>query len=89
MENKVDPIKLKITPQQIQNSPTLKCSCGGIVFVEGIVFKKISAILSPSGKEELAPINIIMCKNCGKVPDILDYQNILPKEIIDIKLIVK
>ena len=29
---------------------------------------KISAIVSPTGKEALVPIDVYSCGNCGKVP---------------------
>jgi hypothetical protein len=32
------------------------------------VIKRISAILSPTGQEAIAPIQVYSCGNCGKVP---------------------
>ena len=73
--------KPQITPSMLKNSQNIVCECGGLIFSEKLFFKKISAILSPSGKEEVAPIPIIVCENCGKVPTAFDQQNILPNEI--------
>ena len=73
--------KPQITPDMLRNSQNVVCECGGMVFAEKLFFKKISAILSPNGKEEVAPMPIIVCENCGGVPAAFDTQNILPEEI--------
>lgn len=73
--------KPQITPDMLRNSKNVVCECGGMIFSEKLFFKKISAIISPSGKEEVAPMPIIVCERCGKVPSAFDTQNILPKEI--------
>ena len=73
--------RAQITPDMLRSSPNIVCECGGMIFAEKLFFKKISAILSPSGKEEVAPMPIIVCEKCGKVPSAFDTQNILPKEV--------
>ena len=73
--------KPQITPDMLRNSKNVVCECGGMIFTEKLFFKTISAIISPSGKEEVAPMPIIVCENCGGVPSAFDQQNILPKEI--------
>ena len=73
--------KPQITPELLRQSKTVQCECGGMIFQEKLFFKKISAILSPSGKEEMAPMPILVCESCGKVPSIFDSQNVLPEEI--------
>ena len=73
--------KLKITPDMLRNSVNIVCDCGGMVFSEKLFFKKISAIISTSGNEEVAPIPVIICESCGKVPSVFDSQNILPEEL--------
>jgi len=71
----------QITPDMIKNSPNITCDCGGMLFTEKLFFKKISALLSGSGKEEVAPMPVMVCENCGAVPSVFDPQNILPEEI--------
>ena len=71
----------QITPEIIRDSKNVQCDCGGFLFTEKMMFKKISAIISPTGKEEVVPMSVIVCDKCGKVPEIFDSQNILPKEI--------
>ena len=50
-------------PQQVQvdlsQAETMKCEyCGNYVFIKGTVIKRISALMSPTGQEALAPIEI-------------------------------
>ena len=42
--------------------------CGNYLFINSYVIKRISAILSPTGQEAIAPIQVYSCGNCGKVP---------------------
>jgi len=74
--------QIKITPEMIKDFKSVTCTCGGMIFEEGILLKKISPILSPTGKEELYPLEILVCKKCGKIPQELNVGNILPDEII-------
>ena len=78
----------RVTAQVIRNSKLLECSCGGKQFKEILIFKKISAIISPSGNEELFPMNIVVCTNCGFVPKSLNPNGIIPEEFLrkEIKL---
>ena len=70
-----------ITPEMIRNSKTIACECGGVLFEEKIIFKKLSAILSPSGKEETIPMPVMVCTKCGLIPAVFDPQNVIPKEL--------
>ena len=56
--------------QQVQldlkNAETMKCAkCGNSIFIQGYVIKKISAIMSPTGEEVIAPVQVFNCGNCG------------------------
>ena len=73
--------QMRVTPEMVRSSKTLKCECGGMLFHEKIFFKILSALISPSGKEELVPMPVFVCAKCGKVPSFFDSQNILPAEI--------
>lgn len=54
----------------VYNSPTVKCQeCGSKVFKEGMILKKVSSLVSGSGKDELVPIPVFVCDKCGKIPD--------------------
>ena len=73
--------QLRISADQVSNATTLSCACGGQIFEEGSIFKKLSALISPSGREEMFPIQVIVCKKCGKVPAIFDKENIVPDNL--------
>lgn len=71
--------ELNINPQDL---PWVGCSKGPQVFESGYVFKKISALLSPSGKEEMLPAEIVICKQCGKAPKFVwDKMPDFPEEL--------
>ena len=79
--------KIKITPDIIKASKTLTCDCGGMLFHNGTVFKKLSALISPTAQEEIFPIEVLICTKCGKVPNELNIGKILPEEILAQKII--
>tara|TARA_R100001129_G_scaffold137086_1_gene98437 strand:+ start:87 stop:326 length:240 start_codon:yes stop_codon:yes gene_type:complete len=64
---------MKPLPQQqvkvdLSDAETMKCQkCGNTIFIQGYVVKKISAIVSPTGKEVIAPIQVFNCGNCGEM----------------------
>ena len=52
----------------LKDADTMKCqACGNSIFIQGYVIKKISAIVSPTGKEVIAPIQVFNCGNCGEM----------------------
>jgi len=58
--------------QQVQvdlkDADTMKCQkCENSIFIQGYVIKRISAIVSPTGKEVIAPIQVFNCENCGEM----------------------
>ena len=64
---------MKPLPQQqvkvdLQDAETMVCQkCENPVFIQGYVIKKISAFVSPTGKEVIAPIQVFNCGNCGEM----------------------
>jgi hypothetical protein len=70
-------------PFDVNSLPWIECSCGGKIFDSGVMVKRVSALLSPTGKEEILPAEIIICKTCGKIPDFY-AKNIpgIPSELI-------
>lgn len=42
------------------------CECGNDIFTQGIKLKKVSAIMAPSGKEELGMLLVFYCIKCNK-----------------------
>ena len=50
----------------LKNAETMKCAkCGNSIFIQGYVIKKISAIMSPTGEEVIAPVQVFNCGSCG------------------------
>lgn len=65
-----------------KTSPTTCDSCGKETFQEAVILRKISAILSPTGKDGFIPIQVFACVNCGGVNN-----DFLPKELQQSKII--
>jgi len=42
-------------------------NCEGKIFREATMFKKLSALLSPTGKEQVIPIPVFRCDDCGHI----------------------
>jgi hypothetical protein len=63
MENNQTTIKLDLS-----QTPWIKCEGDNMMFESAMLFKRISPLVSPSGKEELLPAEVVICKKCGKVP---------------------
>lgn len=65
---------MELEAKHILSSPNVICpNCGSNTFIEVVVLKKLSPILSPTGKEELYPIPVFTCSKCGTIPD--EYKN--------------
>jgi hypothetical protein len=71
--------ELSINPRDL---PWVGCSKGPQLFESGYVFKRLSPLLSPSGKEEMLPAEIVICKQCGKAPKFVwDKMPDFPEEL--------
>ena len=83
--------KQKQKPQQVKvdlgQADTIKCkSCGNYLLIQSFVLKKLSPLVSPTGQEEMIPIQVFSCGNCGAVLDgMLDGSGIeeKPKSAFD------
>ena len=52
----------------LSDADTMKCQkCGNSIFIQRYVIKRISAIVSPTGEEVIAPIQVFNCGNCGEM----------------------
>jgi len=57
--------RINIRPE---DTKLVKCKeCDGSVFVEGFEIRSISAIISPTGNEEIFKVPVPICANCGTV----------------------
>ena len=53
----------------ISKTDTIKCQeCGNASFIQAFFLKKVSALVSPTGKEAVIPIQVFSCGNCGTIP---------------------
>jgi hypothetical protein len=79
-----NPGRMTITEETIRSAPFMKCDCGNGMFEEKLMFKKISRLLSPTAKDEVYPLQVLVCTKCGKVPSdpIFNPGNLIPKEYI-------
>ena len=60
-------------PQQpvnidLSNAQDVTCeNCGNYTFQEVVLMKKVSALVSPTGKEAIVPIPTFSCNACGYI----------------------
>ncbi len=76
--NQLDPLKSlpkapkpKVDLKEAKTIECIPCTKAGqpsALFVDAVVLKEISAIMSPSGKEEIVAIPVYSCMICGAVP---------------------
>ena len=43
--------------------------CGHKFFTQLMMFKQLSAVMSPTGEESMIPIQVFACNDCGHVND--------------------
>jgi len=54
----------------ILNAPNVTCSCGSKIFTQAFVLKRISSLVSPTGREETIEIPLFVCAKCGEIPSV-------------------
>ena len=53
----------------LSKAETIVCeNCGNASFIQAFFLKKISALMSPTGKEAIVPMQVFSCGNCGAIP---------------------
>lgn len=56
--------------------PNLMCdNCGHKLYKKVFVIKKISALVSPTGKETIIPIEVYACDKCGTISSLFKNLN--------------
>ena len=66
-----DKRKYQEPPQQIDIGDTETIICekwGNASFIQSFFLKRISPLVSPTGKEAIVPIQVFACGNCGTIP---------------------
>jgi len=61
--------QMNVNPKDMED---VQCECGNYVFNQVVVLKKLPALVSPSGKEGIIPMNVYACSVCNNVPDVLN-----------------
>ena len=62
----------------LEDAETMICQkCGNKIFIQGYVIKRISAIVSPTGKEMIAPVQVFNCGNCGEILPLADVNELI------------
>ena len=62
------PSQVPITASQLAQAESVTCeSCGNHTFTDVMMMKRISPIISPTGKEAVIPIQTFACNACGFV----------------------
>ena len=57
----------------LKDAETMACGkCDNKIFIQGYVIKKISAIISPTCQEVIAPVQVFKCGNCGELLALVD-----------------
>ena len=52
----------------LSDADTMKCQkCENPIFIQEYIIKRISAIVSPTGQEVIAPVQVFNCGNCGEL----------------------
>ena len=52
----------------LKDAETMTCQqCDNKIFIQGYVVKRLSAIISPTGQEVIAPIQVFNCGSCGEL----------------------
>ena len=55
----------------IDDLTSVKCDdCEGEYFRSAMLMKRLSPLVSPTGKEQLVPIQIFRCDDCGHVNEV-------------------
>ena len=53
---------MEIDPGSIDNEKCNECGCE--IWDHGIILKKISGLINPTGKDQLGSIPVMVCKKC-------------------------
>lgn len=50
------------------DSPNVVCECGCKTFAPAAILKKVSKIVTMTGRDEIVDIPVYVCTKCGKIP---------------------
>jgi hypothetical protein len=65
----------EVQPLDLTKTEAIACKkCGGEVFVQGFAWRRISKLVTKKPKDEVFPVELFLCGDCGEVLD-----ELLPK----------
>lgn len=65
---KPDPRQMQQQMSDLSQAMDITCdNCNNMTFQQVVIIKKVSALVSPNGEEEIVPIPILSCVACGYV----------------------
>ena len=72
MKREEQGLNVNINPDDMEDVFCDKCQ--GQIFIPVFLFKKLSAVVSPTGKTTMVPMQVFKCDDCGHI-----NQEFLPK----------
>jgi len=57
--------RFKMPGVDVSAEPDIACGCGSVHWVDTVRVRKVSMILSASGRDEMATLREVRCLNCG------------------------
>lgn len=64
----LSPADQKLLESALRSAPFVTCDeCGNGTFQEVVMFKMLSALVSPTGKAGMVPMPVMACNACGHV----------------------
>tara|TARA_R100001015_G_C4618476_1_gene174958 strand:+ start:416 stop:643 length:228 start_codon:yes stop_codon:yes gene_type:complete len=67
-------LNVNINPKDLEDVVCDKCGCQ--TFEPVVLFKKLSAVLSPNGQKALFPLEVYKCTSCGHINEEFLPQNV-------------
>ena len=66
----------------LSQAPWVSCEQDNKLFEPKLLFKRVSPLISPTGKEEFVPVEVMICAKCGKIPTFIsDKLRDVPEEL--------
>lgn len=80
------PMGVNLSPDMIRDGEFRKCSCGSMLFDStSSAVVRISKLIAMTPEDIDVPVRTMVCRGCGKVPAWSDPDNVLPKELKDVR----
>ena len=55
-----------VSEETLRSASDMKCSkCEGILFDQAVIIRRVSPLMSKSGKAEIYPVGLYVCRNCS------------------------